>query len=297
MAIIDKPGLYVDVRRDIGVYFDMPEHEYRQDPAPEPSLNQSLIPALLDRSPFHAAYECPRLNPYGRLRLPSRAQIFGETVHRLALGRGREISTVRYRDYTSSSARDDRDEALRNNRIPVLEHQYLAAHEIATIVRERMVEACEGHPYQTEVVLIWKERTVHGEIYCRAQVDVWCEALGLALDPKILSTPATPFAFGRAAADGGYDLQAVFYGRGFGQLMPQFKGSVRFANLVVESYPPFATQSFAPDQNTRYVAERRCAQAMELWARCLKERAWPSYPRGIQSYETPSFHQQRIINS
>lgn len=282
---------------DVGVYYDMDYLTYRNDPCPMPSLNQSLIPALVNRSPLHAAFEHPRLNPYAKPRSATSAQLLGEAVHRLALGRGRGISTIRYKDFSSQSARDDRDEALRNNRIPILEWQRLEAEDMARTLRERIEEACEGNPYATEVVLIWKERTMYGEVYCRCQIDVFCEALALVLDPKALRISATAGAFGKTAADSGYAEQAVFYKRGLAVLMPELKDRLRFANLVVENYPPFAAQSFAPDTNTLYVAERQCATAVELFAKCLHSRSWPGYPRGIQEYATPAWHQQRIINS
>lgn len=280
-----------------GIYRDMDARTYQADPCELPSLNQSIIPALVDRSPYHAAYKHPRLNPYGDALQASLAQYFGEAVHRIALGRGREISPIRYRDYRDASARDARDMAIANNRIPVLEHELVRARDVAHVLIAAIERACEGHPYETEVVLLWKERTMYGEIWCRAQLDVWCPALSLILDPKALRIAATPDGFGRAAGDAGYDIQAVMYGRGVDQLLPEHRDRIRFANLVVENYPPYAVRAFAPGTNTRYVAERQVAKAMELWAKCLHHHDWPGYPTEIEPYETPAFHQNRIINS
>jgi hypothetical protein len=275
----------------------MEAQEYHGDPAPSPSLNQGLVPTLVDRSPYHAAYAHPKLNPYGQALQSSLTQYFGEAVHRIALGRGRTISPIRYRDYRDESARRARDLAVANNQIPVLESELVRARDVATVLRGAIERACQGHPYETEVVLIWKERTLYGDIYCRAQVDVWCPALSLVLDPKALRIAATPDGFGRAAGDAGYDVQSVFYSRGFAQLLPEHKDKIRFVNLVVENYAPYAISAFEPGTNTRYVAERQVAKAMELWARCLRDREWPSYPETIEPYETPTFFQNRIINS
>lgn len=282
--------------RQPGVYFDMSAEEYHMDPAPVPSLNQSLIPLLLRRSPRHAAYAHPRLNPYGPASQSSLTQYLGESVHRMALGRGREISAIRYPDYISSSAREARDAAIANGRIPVLERELVKARDMAVILREQIQEACEGHPYSTEVVVIWVEQTIHGPIYCRSQVDVWCPALRLALDPKALRIPATAEAFGRTAIDSGYDLQAVMYPRGLEKALPDGGGKVRFANLVVENFPPHGSQAFEPDESTRYIAERQVAEAMELFARCLYARDWPGYPKGIRPYTTPVYYQNSVIN-
>jgi hypothetical protein len=280
-----------------GLYLDMDSDSYFADPCDLPSLTQSGIPTLLDRSPMHFAYEHPRLNPYGWRETGDRARWLGSAVHRLALGRGREISVIRYRDYASADARRDRDEAVRNGRIPVLERDLTAARDMARILRGQIEEACEGHAYVTEAVMIWKELTQYGEIWCRGMLDVWCPAMALALDPKALRISATPGAFGRAAADAGYDVQAVFYRRGLEKIFPELKGSVRFVNLVVESAPPHGAQMFEPDPNTLYVAERQCAKAMELFARCLSRREWPGYPHGVQTYSSPAYHQNKVINS
>ncbi len=280
---------------DVGIYRDMDAKTYQADPCERPSLNQSIIPYLL-RSPLHGAYQHPRLNPYGPALQSSLTQYFGEAVHRIALGRGRDISPIRYRDYRDSSAREARDLAIANNRIPVLEAELVRARDVARILVAAIERACEGHPYETEVVLIWKERTMYGEIWCRAQLDVLCRPLGLILDPKVLRINANAENFGRAASDSGYDVQGVFYPRGLSQVLPDV-GAVRFANLVVENYPPYGVRTLYPATNTQYAAERQIARAMELWAKCLRERSWPGYPKEPEPYETPNYYQQRISNT
>ena len=156
---------------------------------------------------------------------------------------------------------------------------------MARIVVAAIERACKGHPYETEAVLIWKERTRYGEIWCRAQLDVWCRGLCLILDPKILRIAANPESFGRAAMDSGYDVQGVFYPRGVTQLFPDLEEPVRFANLVVENYPPYGVRSLYPGRTLHSVAERQVVRAMELWAKCLHENDWPGYPRGIQELD------------
>lgn len=54
MNKIVEPGLY-----------DMPDADYQSDPCEEISLRSSLAWVLADpkRTPAHAWWECPRLNP------------------------------------------------------------------------------------------------------------------------------------------------------------------------------------------------------------------------------------------
>lgn len=285
-----------------GFYPDMSADEYFADPCPEPSLNQSVIPLLAPsapsfRSPYHFAYQHPRLNPYGEDSDSTRAQFMGSAVHRLALGRGREISTIRYKDYTSASAREDRDLAIANKRIPVLEPELVRARDMAAILKRKIAEALDGARYETEVVIAWQEQTIHGPIWCRAMLDVWCEERAMALDPKALRIAATAAAFGKTASDSGYDIQGVFYPRGIEQVRPDLKGKVKFANLVVENMPPHGAQSFEPDEESRAIAERQIAEAMESFAYCLKTRSWPSYPKGIRPYSTPTYYKNSVTNA
>jgi len=276
-----------------GFYAEMEGEEYFSDPCSEPSLNQSGIPDLIGRSPYHFAYKHPRLNPYGRTESGDKAQWLGSAAHRLALGRGKEISTIRYADYQSSAARDARDQAIANGRIPILERDLVRARDMAEILKRQIAETLEGSPYETEVVIAWVEETQYGPIWCRGMLDVWCEAQSMALDPKALRIAATPQAFAKTAADSGYDIQAVFYRRGLSKLI---EGQARFVNLVVESMPPHGAQAFELDEASRHVAERQVAQAMELFAKCLHSGQWPSYPRGVQALSTPTYYQNQALN-
>ena len=282
--MISAPGLY-----------DIDANEYFADPCPAPSLTQSGIPTLLKRSPYHFAHRHPRLNPYGGEPATERAQYLGQAVHRLALGRGREISEIRYPDFVHSSAREARDLAVANGRIPVLTRDLVRCRDMAEILKRKIDEALGGAPYVTETVIAWTETTPSGPIWCRAMIDVWCPSLATALDPKALRIAATAEAFGRTAAESGYDIQAVFYARGLLAVFPALS-KVRFANLVVESSPPHGAQSFAPDASARVIAEAQVEEAIDLFGQCLHSRTWPSYPAGIQPYTTPGWYQQSVLN-
>lgn len=277
-----------------GFFSEMDSDEYFADPCPAPSLTQSGIPTLLKRSPYHFAHRHPRLNPYGGEPATERAQYLGQAVHRLALGRGREISEIRYPDFVHSSAREARDLAVANGRIPILSKELVKARDMAAILKKKIAEALGGAAYETEVVIAWIEKTEAGPVWCRGMLDVWCPSLGIALDPKALRIAATAEAFGRTAAESGYDIQAAFYSKGLLALCPKLK-KVTFANLVVENYPPYGAQSFTPDASARVIASSQVDVALELFGRCLHTRDWPSYPRGIQTYATPAWYQNSVL--
>lgn len=286
--MITEPGIYLDY--DIDSYY--------RDPLPEPSLNQSLIPDLLEKSAYHVAFKHPRLNPYGgEETMAAKNAWLGSAVHRLALGRGREISPIRYPDMRSSSARAARDLALANGRIPVLESELVKARDMADILRRQIDEALEGASYETEVVIAWQEQTTDGPIWCRMMLDVWCQERGIALDPKALRIPAIPEVFGRTAADAGYDIQSSFGRRGLETLIPGMAGRIRFANLVVENFPPHGAQMMELGEASKAIADWKVEFAIAKFGHCLHNRSWPGYPKGIVRYETPSFYHQKALGA
>lgn len=279
-----------------GIYLDFDIDEYYADMCPQPSLNQSLIPDLLERSPYHMAFKHPRLNPYGgEATSGTKTAWLGSAVHRLALGRGREISTIRYPDYQSTSARDARDLAIANGRIPVLEKELVKARDMAEILKRQIHEALDGAAYETEVVIAWEEQTADGPAWCRMMLDVWCSERGIALDPKALRIAAMPDAFGRAAADAGYDIQASFGRRGLETIIPDMAGRIRFANLVVENYPPHGAQMLELGEASKAIADWKVEYAIAKFGYCLHHHSWPSYPKGIQKFETPSYYHQQAL--
>lgn len=278
-----------------GLYLDVDPDAYHSDELPTPSLNQSLIPTLLKKSAYHAAFEHPRLNPYGSARESSRAQWLGEAVHRLALGRGRQISEIRWPDYSSASAREARDEAMRNKRIPVLTRDLIRSRDMALILRDTIEQEFCHEEYFTEVMLCWEEETPSGLIWCRSLIDAYCPSRAYALDPKVLRTPATAEAFGANAAKSGYDIQDAFIRRGLGRVLPDLEGRLRFSNLVMESAAPHGHSVFEPDGPSRAAAELQVQDAINIWGRCLHSRTWPSYPAGRRPYSTPAWYQQQLL--
>lgn len=279
--VVQAPGFYPDL--DADAYF--------LDPCPTPSLNNSLIEPLLEASPEHAAERHPRLNPYGRARESSKAQFLGSAVHRLALGAGRDVALIKFPDYKSSTARQARDAAVANNRIPVLEREYERAQAMARRLKYRIEEAVGGHPYQTELVVCWIETTPAGPVWCRCMVDVWCEALALEVDVKTTRGYATAAFAGRDMAANGYDTQRQFYGRGLAAARPDLAGRIKSKTLYVENAPPFGARAFELDGASRSIADRKCGAAIELWGECVASRTWPGYPPGSDVVSTPTFYQ------
>ncbi len=281
---IGEPGFFPDL--DPNRYFD--------DPAPDPSLNQSTIRKLNATSPHHAAVENARLNPYGRRRRDeTKALWLGSAVHRLALGKGKEVSIIRYPDFKSTAARDARDAAVANGRIPILERGYADVVAMADIVRARIDEELDGAPYETEVPMFWRRQTEHGPIWCRGMLDVWCEPLARALDVKTTGQAATDEEISKTIASNGYDVQDPYYVSGIEAIRPDLRGRASFEFLFVETAEPFGSRLFELDETSRMIGRIQIDRAVEEWGRCLAARSWPSYPRRRTLIGTPGWHQKR----
>jgi hypothetical protein len=95
---IDKPGIYRGVS----------SADYFADPCPTPSLTQSLIKILIERSPEHAWTASPRLNPQFEYDDDTKFDI-GNVAHRLVLGRGKEIEVVDFPDWRKKEAQEARE--------------------------------------------------------------------------------------------------------------------------------------------------------------------------------------------
>lgn len=281
---ITEPGMYPDLTPD----------QYFEDPCPRPSLNASTIKVMRETSVRHAAFRHPRLNPYRQDSSSSKALFLGSAVHRLALGKGREVSVIRYPDFKTSSARRARDAAVANGRIPVLEKQHVEALEMAEIVRDAIERRLGGREYMTEVPVFWTRETEAGRIWCRIMLDVWCPSLGLALDVKTTRGQATEEWVARDVADNRYDVPDTWYLEGLANVLPDMAGRLAFEFLYIETSEPYGTRPYELGALTRELAEYECDRAAEAWGAALASWTFPSYPTTPGRIEAAGWHLRRL---
>jgi hypothetical protein len=287
---ISEPGFYPDL--DAGRYF--------QDPAPYPSVSQSWIKREAEASPYHAANDHPRLNPYGTRKGSKAAHLFlGDAVHRLALGKGREISIVRYPDYKSEAARNDRDAAIANNRIPILQRVHVQAFDMAELVRAKIVETLGGAPYETEVPIFWTEEVTLPSgrvvtVWCRGMLDVWCPSLAWVLDVKTMSGLASDEGIAKQIENNDYAVQGRFYPRGVERILPELAGRVKFDFLWIEAGEPYGHRATPLDGSTRHTGDLMVDMGLQAFAEGMASGVWPSYPQDGAPIGARSFYHQRI---
>ena len=155
-----QPGIY-----DIG------EDEYHADPCPTPSLSNSIAVTMIDQSPIHAWAKHPKLNP--NYEAEERG-IFdtGSAAHALVIEGVDRIEVNDAKDWKTKAAKEARDAARDNGKIPMLpdgakdvramaEAFYLQVNGIPEI-------AAAIKSFKGEQTVLWQE----GEVWCRCRPDI-----------------------------------------------------------------------------------------------------------------------------
>jgi len=272
-GLIVVPGFYPTVTPD----------EYFTEPCPAPALTNSGIKILAKpgAAPAKFAYNHPAIGQPPEERKSTAAQYRGSLVHRLALDKGKDFVISPHDAYRSAEAKAWKADVERSGRMPVKESEYVVASDMADRIKPYIVEACQGEPYETEVVIAWTETveltpSLHVEVWCRAMLDVWCPTLGLALDVKTCRG-ADDDTVDRAFADG-YAVQDAWYLRGLNALAEQTeKGRARFGFLFVESEAPYLPRDVSASEAYRHGAKMLIERALWLFARGIHTQEWPGY--------------------
>ena len=115
---------------------DMPPETYHADPCDQPSLSAGIANILLTKTPKHAWWEHPRLNPDFK---PTNRQDFdlGTAVHSMLLG-GSRLRLIDHKDYRSNAAKEARDAAYEEGRTPLLTEQWNRVSEVAGRAMEQI---------------------------------------------------------------------------------------------------------------------------------------------------------------
>lgn len=273
--IIIEPGLY-----------DLPESIYHSDPLPEPSLSHSIARVILSKSPMHAKYAHPRLNPSHEASTPTDAMVAGTALHSLILGKGAKIAPIDADDFRGKAAKEARDNAVSAGQIPVLTHKLAALRMCAATAKDQIL----SHPDlmgfysegKTESVMAWQE----SGIWCRSMID------RLPLDPrypvfdlKTTATSASPEEWQKRLVSE-YATQAAFYLRGLKAIKQPRR---EFFFVVVECNEPFGLSVFTPDASLMEYANQEIERAISIWRQCMKTGDWPGYSQNVAYVSAPAW--------
>ena len=265
---------------------DVTPEEYRSDPLPVPSLNQSVAHTLVSRSPAHAYLQHPKLGGVPVTVTP--VMDAGSLLHRLVLGAGSDIAVVNAYDWRTKVAKQERELARTEKRIPCLKRHYDSALALAETVHGRLRKMDITLSGQSEVCIAWDEPSSRGPVSCRGMLDhVIVDLRQATIYDLKTCKDSSPRAIGRSAVDNGHDIQGEAYRRAIEALHPELCGRVDVVFIYVETEPPHCVTAARPDGVMRELGLSKWRRAVELWARCLAENSWPGYATEIVPLEAP----------
>ena len=279
--MIDRPGIY-----------HISAEEYHRDPVgPAPSLSSSIARELLTSSAQHAWWAHPRLNPAYHPEEKDKFD-FGRAVHAYLLEGESYFVIVPASDWRTKAAKDARDEARKQGKIPLLADRWGDVQGMAAAA-SRQLDAHDDPPRplatgQPEQTLVWQE----DGLWCRARLDWLHEDRRVIDDYKTTEASANPDAFSRTLFGMGYDIQCAFYLRGLQAITGH---EARFRFVVQESYPPYALSVIGLAPEALEIGRRKVEYALRLWRYCLTRNVWPGYPTATCYAEAPPLEAARWL--
>lgn len=254
-------------------FYRLNERLYHDDPCPAPSLSGSLAALLLNRSPLHAWFNHPRLNPAFEPVETSRLDL-GSGAHKLLLGEGADIEIIGADSFQTKAAREARDTARAAGKIPLLDKDYARAAAMAKIASPFLATTgLRIGAFTPEQVIVWRE----GQAWCRGMMDAISNDHTVILDYKTTAASARPDAAERSLYDLNYHFKAAFYERGLDVLCPETVGRRRFVFLFQEIDAPYACSIIEPSPGGLTIGRKQMTYAIRLWQRCMAENNWPGY--------------------
>lgn len=284
---IDKPGIYRGVS----------DADYRSDPCPMPSLTQSTVKTLIERSPAHAWTESPRLNPQYEYDDDTKFDL-GNIAHRLILGRGKEIEVLDYADWRKKEAQEARETAADQGKIAVLKHQYELAVDMAVEARCKLDHHEDRDAFtagDAEVMIAWQE----DGIWCRSLIDWLHGDLRTVDDYKSSGMSMAPHVIGIRAQAAGWEVQAAFIERGLDILDPAGAGRRRYRFIGQETEKPHALTVMHMNEYWMTMGRKKVAAGISLWKSSLDRfgtRPWPAYPARAVVPDYPGFKEKQWLD-
>lgn len=274
----------------VGIHEGVSEARYHADPCETPSASSSILKTLIDRSPEHARWDHPRLNPNYEPEGSTEFPAAGSILHSLILGTPAPFKVLDFDAFRSNKAKAARDETIKAGLLPILAHKFEPLTKVADALRRKIAampeisDAIEAS--LKEVTLVWKER---GSL-CRCRFDLLPpQSFQFALDLKFTSRSAEPEGWGRTLVNN-YTFQAALYPRAVHALRGD-KPEFRF--LVCETDPPYGVSLHAMDPQLEDLANRRLNKALALWRECTTTGEWPGYSTETHYQEPPPWELTR----
>ena len=183
--------------------------------------------------------------------------------------------------------------------LPLKQADYDDVHAMADAIRRHpvataLLDPAAGAPEQT---LIWRDEQTG--VMCRALVDFLRHPMVgrrfLLPDYKSAGAEygASPDKVGRTMGDLGYHFQLAWYLMGVRAL--GLAGDEAEALLIVqETRKPYLVTVAQPDPTAMRMGAIRCREALDVYARCVRENRWPGYSDEIVWAELPPWETREL---
>jgi len=263
-----------------GLYPSMPAEEYHVYPGLSASGAKLLLPP-----------SCPaKYRAKMDAEPPEHKDVwdFGKVVHTLVLGEGEEFEAVAFDSWRTKAAQEQRVAIRAAGKTPILLADYAIAVDCAESVQAHPIASALFVNGLAEVSAFWSDPETG--IQRRARFD-W---LPDSVDGRRLIIPdlktaksAEPFAFGRAAADYGYAMQAAQYVDAAKAL--GLDPDPAFLFVVVEKEDPFVVTVCQLDDEAMHVGRALNRTALRIYAECIETDTWPGYTKDIATVSLPGY--------
>lgn len=207
---------------------------------------------------------------------------FGHVVHAGVLGVGLEIDVLDYPDWRTKAAREARDAAYAEGRVPMIERDYVQVRAAVEAVKEHELAG----PIFAEGVAEQSAFAVDPEtgVPLRARLD-WITPDGWLIDLKTAES-GDPYRFERKGRGFGYDLQAAFYCHVYELATGKRPAGFRF--VTVEGDAPHLVDVHEPT-DWLDIGEAKRKLATSLYLDCMTTNKWPGRPAVINRISSPDW--------
>ncbi len=277
MELIKEPGIY-----------NISMEDYQGDPSIEPSLSRSVIKDLIYRSPAHAWFNHPRLNPDFQKDEGEKKFDVGQVAHSLFLEGLDSAVLVDGDDWRKKEAREARDKARAEGKIPLLVDQYEKVKKMVKTARQAIFDCDElkigslNQQGDSDLSYLWKEDGT----WVRIRPDWISEDRKIILDYKTTLASGNPEDVSRLILNMGYDIQAALYARG----VKAIDGiDPKFIFIFQEVEEPYLCSFVGLPPDFMELGKSKCDYGIFLWRECMSTNQWPGYPQRVCWVDRPEW--------
>jgi hypothetical protein len=249
---------------------------HSQEGQKKPLFSYSTGRTILDKSPWHAYLNHPLLGNQKTFKA-TKAMDTGNLIHKLLLGEGAEIVKIDFDDYRKKEARELKDQAYLDKKIPVLTKEYDRIFRAIGIISDQIKSVCPEFftPHESELSARW---TMNNGVDVQNRWDWISPEIATQIDLKT-TTDASPGKVERKIVDMHYDLQESLYTMAANELWPELAGRWKWVYIFIEVEPPYAVSVIETCSSFKALGEMKMFRASNTWAECLESGKWPGYGR------------------